>query len=82
VSELRYVDLFHDCALPEMGGVVYGKRHQVLACWRCPECGSRWAYEASFLNNDRMFWTLKSRPRRKWRRAEAKRLNAARGAAS
>lgn len=77
MSDLKYDDLRHNCAVPDMRHLPrYGKRHQVMARWRCPECGARWRYAASFLHGGRMYWEASSGPSRRWRRSEAKRLHA------
>jgi hypothetical protein len=74
---IQYADLTHRCDLPDMSHLPnFGERHQVMARWRCPECGTRWAYAASFLHYDRMYWERTSKPSRKWRKAEAQRLAA------
>lgn len=75
MSGLVYDDLRHDCDWPSTDHLPrYGSRHQVMARWKCSTCGSRWAYAASFLHHDRMYWELVGKPSRRWRKAEARRL--------
>ena len=72
---LRYDDIRHDCPLPSTSHLPrFGAPHQVLAHWRCPECGQRWRYEAGFLSFNRFLWERIGRSTRKWRKAEARRL--------
>lgn len=77
MSALRYVDLRHDCEMPNTDHLPeYVATGQTLARWRCPECKSRWDYMAYWGGYGRLRWEQQSRPSRRWRRAEAKRLAA------
>jgi len=76
-NSLRLADVRHFCQKPSTDHLpTYGDRHQVMARWRCPECGARWRYEASFLHNEHMYWERSTGPSWRWKRRERRRLHA------
>lgn len=73
---IDYVNLRHPCLKPTMNHIPIGTMGRgTIARWRCDICGTRWQYVAR-LNVVGGTWVCVSKPKRKWRKQEAKRLEA------
>lgn len=77
MNRLVYHDVYHDCDLPSTNHLPrYGSNRQVIARWKCPECGQLWRYETEFMAHGEFYWKRSGPPSRRWKRREARRLAA------